>query len=145
MNRLVLAALRTRTRTPSDRTVLVLGSDLLNVPPRPGQRTGRRWNFGLEDESKAEEGKRVAACPFAVPDNRDAAIEDEPSSTSTCTVRLRVLSTSTRGSILWSRKPERHASAGRRGMRRFQYRADRRLRCMRLCDITAFDTIERVE
>jgi hypothetical protein len=44
----------------------------------------------------AEDGKRVAASRFGVSDNRDDAIDDEPSSTST--VRLRVLSTSTRGS-----------------------------------------------
>jgi hypothetical protein len=52
----------------------------------------------MEGESKAEEGKRVAWCPFAVPDNRDAAIDGEPSSTSASTVRFRVLSTSKRGS-----------------------------------------------
>ena len=52
----------------------------------------------MEGESKAEEGKRVAWCPFAVPDNRDAAIDDEPSSTSASTVRFRVLSTNKRGS-----------------------------------------------
>jgi|688.fasta_scaffold28384_3 hypothetical protein len=50
----------------------------------------------MEGESKAEETKRVAACRFAVANNRNAAIDDEPSSTGT--VRLRVLSTSTRGS-----------------------------------------------
>ena len=52
----------------------------------------------MEGESKAEETKRVAACRFAVANNRNAAIDDEPSSTSTSTVRLRVLSTSTMGS-----------------------------------------------
>jgi hypothetical protein len=44
----------------------------------------------MEGESKAEKEKRVAACPFAVANNRDVAIEDEPSSTA----RFRVLSTS---------------------------------------------------
>jgi hypothetical protein len=43
----------------------------------------------------ALEGKLVAARRFGVLDHRDAAIDDEPSSTST--VRLRVLNTSTRG------------------------------------------------
>ena len=70
----------------------------------------------MEGESKAEETKRVAACRFAVANNRNAAIDGEPSSTShrvraieyeyepsststsTSTVRLRVLSTSTMGS-----------------------------------------------
>ena len=64
----------------------------------------------MEGESKAEETKRIAACRFAVANNRNAAIDGEPSSTShrvraieyepssTSTVRLRVLSTSTMGS-----------------------------------------------
>jgi len=88
---------RTRTRTQSDRTVLVLGSYLSIVPLRPGLRTCPRWNFGMQGESKAEEGKSVAASQLGVSDNRDAAIDVELSSTSTSlsSVRLRVLSTST--------------------------------------------------
>ena len=36
----------------------------------------------MEGESKAEETKRIAACRFAVANNRNAAIDGEPSSTS---------------------------------------------------------------
>jgi hypothetical protein len=46
----------------------------------------------MEGESKAEAGKSLAARRFGVSDHRDAAIDDEPSSTSTV-----ALSTSTRG------------------------------------------------
>jgi hypothetical protein len=84
---------RTRNRTQSDRTVLVLGTPNWIVPLNRGQRTCRRLNFEWKGESNAEEGKCVAARGFGVSDHRDAAIDDEPSSTSTSTVRLRVLST----------------------------------------------------
>jgi hypothetical protein len=44
----------------------------------------------MEGESKAEEGEPVAASRFGVSDYRDAAIDDEPSSsTSTITSTVR--------------------------------------------------------
>ena len=86
MHRVVLATLRTLTRTltrtQSDRTVLVHDSGLCTVPLRRGQRTGRRSKFEMEGESKAEEEKCVAASRFGVSDNSEAAFDDEPSSTS---------------------------------------------------------------
>ena len=116
VHRLVLAALRTRTRTQSDRTVLVLSPTgrysysvrivelyhcvLVNALFGDGF---SRWKVNQRPRrqnalQRAVSLWRTIVMPRSTASHRVRAIEYEPSSTSTSTVRLRVLSTSTMGS-----------------------------------------------